>query len=382
MAITGNLEVPGGNFRAGYPPSISLRDFVLPGMIPDRSRKMLSAQWNLSPMLATVPSQLATRSLLEDDPYPIRAMVLHGTNPLVSYPDSKAVRDALERVDFLAVADIFLTPTAALADLVLPVATHFEFDDIGFYGMAHGFLLARPRIVSPPDEAWSDIRIMNELGKALGLRESFWENEREMLDQVLAPSGLDYDAFREKGILWAPRQYQSYKKNGFKTPSSKVELYCSSLEKVGLDPLPAFQDPLDAFGGLTEEFPYLLTSAKNPVYFHSANRQLSSLRKISEEPQIEIAKETAAKMGINQGDWVWIRTSRGKIRQKARLVDGMDPKVVAAAYGCWFPELTPLELYGWKESNLNLLTTKDPPYDSLIASVNLRCIPCSLTKEG
>jgi anaerobic selenocysteine-containing dehydrogenase len=382
MAMTGNLEAPGGNYHAGYPPTMSLRDFVLPGKIPDRAKKMLSASWHLSPMLATVPTQLATKTILEDDPYPVKAMILHGSNPLVSYPDSKAVREALERVDFLAVTDIFLTPTAALADLVLPAATHFEFDDMGFYGMAHGFIQARPRIVPPPGEAWSDLRIINELGKSLGLQESFWEDEREMLDQILAPSGLDYEAFKEKGVLWAPRRYQSYKEKGFKTPSGKVELYCNRLEKMGLDPLPAFDDPVEVFGGLSEEFPFLLTSAKNPVYFHSANRQISSLRKISGEPLVEISGVSAETLGIEEGDWVCIKTNRGEIRQRARLVDGMDPKVIAAAYGWWFPEQGPSDQYGWHKSNLNLLTTKNPPYNPLMASVNLRCIPCSISKEG
>lgn len=383
MGLTGNLEVPGANFRAGVPPCISLRDFVLPAQIPDRRQKTISAPWNLHPMLATIPTQLATRTLLDDEPYPIEVLYLQASNPLLSYPDALSVHEALGRVKFLAVADLFMTPTAAMADLVLPVATNFEFDDIGHFGLPHGYLLARPKLVEPLGEAWADIRILNELAKALGLEEHFWEDEAEILDQVLAPSGLDYQAFKEKRVLLAEKQYRSYLDRGFKTPSGKVEFYAKRLEDMGLDPLPSYADLLDASGGLSEDFPFLLTSAKDPVYFHSAYRQLASLRKISSEPVVAVAPETAERLHIAEGDWVWIRTSKGKIRQRAHLSAGMDPRVISASYGWWFPERGPEDLFGWAESNLNILTHADPPYNPLVASLNLRGIPCNLERiEG
>ncbi len=80
------------------------------------------------------------------------------------------------RLDLLVVSEIFMTPTAALADIVLPAATGFEFDDIGHYGLAQGWISSRPKIVDPPGESWPDIKILNELGKALGHGEHFWED--------------------------------------------------------------------------------------------------------------------------------------------------------------------------------------------------------------
>jgi anaerobic selenocysteine-containing dehydrogenase len=380
MAITGNLDVPGGNIRAGMAPCMPLRQFVLPELIPGRHSQTISAPLNIHPMIATIPPQLAVKALLDDEPYPIKALYLQGTNPLMSYPDALAVKKALERVPFIAVADLFLTPTAAMADLVLPVATHFEFDDIGHYGLPHGFLLARPKLVNPPGESWSDLKILNELGKALNLRDYFWEDEGEMLEDVLAPSGFDYWTFREQGILWGKRRYRAYLEHGFKTPSKKVELYSRALEKVGLDPLPSYSGPTAACGGESEDFPLILTSAKSPVFFHSGNRQLPSLRKISKEPVVEIAPETAEPLGIFEGDWVCIHTDHGSIRQRAHLTPGLDPRVVSATHGWWFPEDGYANLFGWKEANLNVLTSGNPPYNPLVASVNLRCIPCSLEK--
>jgi anaerobic selenocysteine-containing dehydrogenase len=381
VAISGNLEVPGGNVRPVMPSAMPLREFVLPRRIPDRRKRMISGPWGLHPMLATVPVQMAIQALLKEEPYPIKAMYLQGTNPMLSYPDSQRVMDALGRVGFLAVADLFMTPTAAMADLVLPAATNFEYDDIGHYGMVQGMLLARPKLVEPPGEAWSDLRILNELGKALGLGEHFWGDESEMLEAVLAPSGLDYRAFCEKGVLMGERRYRSYLEGGFKTPSGKVELLSSQLQGMGLDPLPGYTDQIPGPDWAGEGYPFVMTSAKDPVFFHSGYRQIGSLRKISKDPEVEMAPEAARRLGIEEGEWVRIRTPKGEIRQRARLVPGMDPRVVSVAYGWWFPERGPVDLFGWRESNINVLTSMEPPYNPVVGSVNLRAIPCALEKE-
>ena len=115
----------------------------------------------------TVPPGLFRKAALEEFPYPIKAAYMQGTNALVTYADSRKTFEALCKLDFIALADIFMTPTASLADIVLPAATHFEFNDIGHYGLGHGYILARPKVVDPPHECWPDIKILNELGKAL-----------------------------------------------------------------------------------------------------------------------------------------------------------------------------------------------------------------------
>lgn len=380
MAFGGNLEVPGGNIKPSPPKCMAPRDLVLAQKLPDRRKKMLSASWNLHPLLATVPAQMAVGTILSGKPYPVRMAYLQGTNPMLSYPGSPAVKKALEKLDFLAVAEIFMTPTAALADLVLPAATHLEFDDIGNYGLPKSFILARPKVVEPPEAAWPDLRILNELAKRLGLGELFWKDEAELLDQVLAPSGLTYGRFKESLVLWGSPAYQTYLKEGFNTPSGKVELYCEQLAKRGLDPLPGFPELPGGDSEPSKEFPFLLTSAKDPVFFHSAYRQIPSLRRISPEAFVEISPETASLLGVSQGDLVWVRTAAGKVRQRVRLLEGLDPRVVCTAYGWWFPEKAMETLLGWQEANLNLLTSEEPPFDPLLASVNLRGIPCSLER--
>ena len=84
--------------------------------------------------------------------------MIQASNPLLSYAGANDVFNALQNLDFLAVSDVFMTPTAAQADLVFPAATNMEYADIGHYGLPHGYILARPKVAEPPHACWSDIR--------------------------------------------------------------------------------------------------------------------------------------------------------------------------------------------------------------------------------
>jgi anaerobic selenocysteine-containing dehydrogenase len=351
-AISGNLDSPGGNVNRPSPPTLRPGDFVQSKGFPEKREQLLAPEFRLAAMMGFTPSQTVVKAILSGKPYPIRMMYIQGGNPLLSYANATETYLALKKLDFLAVAEIFLTPTAQLADIVLPTATNFEFDDMGHYGMPHGFLLARPKVVDPPGECRPDLLILNELGKKCGLEKSFWPDLRPCLDEVLKPAGLDYEGFKRAGILKGNWKYKSYERNGFGTPSKKVEIFCSRLKDWGYDPLPTYRQEFsvpDSDPHRMGNYPLILTSAKDPCYFHSAYRNLPSLRKLSPDPIVLIHPQTAGEMGVGGGDWVLIETRQGTIRQKAALNSDLDPRVVVAAYGWWFPERKDLELSGWKE---------------------------------
>jgi anaerobic selenocysteine-containing dehydrogenase len=379
MVITGNLDVPGGNVNRPAPPIMRPGEFVLVKKFPNKKEKILSPEFRLSTMMGFVPSQLIVKAILTEKPYPIRMMYIQGGNPLLSYANSMETFRAMKKLHFLAVSEIFLTPTAQLADIVLPAATNFEFDDIGHFGLPHGFILARPKIVEPVAECWPDSKILNELGKRLGYGQYFWNDMRECLDEILKPAGMTYDDFKNIGILKGKWEYRGYEKKGFNTPSGKVEIYSQQLKEWGYNPLPAYQDLSES--PLLKEYPLIFTSAKDPFYFHSAYRNISSLRKLSPEPIVLIHPETASHFGIDEGDWVSIETKQGTIRQKAKLNTEIDPRLIVLSFGWWFPERKDLELSGWKESNLNILTNNDPPYEPAIGSTSLRGVPCRISKS-
>jgi anaerobic selenocysteine-containing dehydrogenase len=383
-AVTGNLDAPGGNVNRVGPAVLRPGELVQGKSFPDKREKLLSPEFRLATMMGFTPSQVIVKTILSGRPYPIRMMFIQGGNPLLSYANAAETFQALKNLEFLAVAEIFMTPTAQLADIVLPTATNFEFDDIGHYGMPHGFILARPKVVDPPEECWPDLLILNELGKKVGHEKSFWPSLRACLDDVLKPAGMNYEDFKKAGILKGKWTYKSYESRNFSTPSGKVEIYSSKFKEWGYDPLPVFREILgapevDAAG--VQEYPLLLTSAKDPNYFHSAYRNISSLRKLSPEPLVFLHPEVAKRIDIREGDWARIETRMGTIRQKVAFSADLDPRVVVAAYGWWFPERKDLELCGWKESNINILTENNPPYEPTIGSTNLRAIRCRVVKE-
>lgn len=353
MAVSGNLDVPGGNIQATYPPTMRLGRFVRADLLPSKPYEMIHAHHKTISQLMTVPSTFFKKAVLDQQPYPVRALYLQGTNPLLTYADSRQTRAALMQLDFLAVADIFMTPTAALADVVLPAATQFEFNDIGHYGLGHGFILARPKLVEPPANCWPDLKILNELGKSMTAADLWYDNWENLLEDVVNPAGLSYSQFVEQGFLKGEEKFKKYEANGFKTPTKKVELALSRPDKLNAAALPQFN-------GLPEpednEYPLLLTSCKSALYLHSSYRWIEKIRAKRPRPTLLIHPQTAQNYNINQDDEVVIETRIGKIRQSAQLSDGIDPRVVYANYGWWFPEEKEADLFGWKRSNFNMLT--------------------------
>ena len=355
MAICGNLDVPGGNIDATDPPVLRLRAFVQSDRMPEKKREMIHARQGTLRGLMTVPPSFLKKAILDQMPYPVYGAYMQGTNPLLTWADSKQTFAALSKLEFLAVSDIFMTPTAAMADIVLPAATHFEINDIGHYGLGHGIVLARPKAVEPPAGCRSDVQILNDLGKALTDPDDWYDDCRDILDEVLQPAGMDFEQFCRRGYLKGPQQYKKYLAAGFRTPTGKVELALSRADKLKVASTPQFLGTLEA----DPEYPLVLTSAKNPTYLHSSYRWVAKLRERSVEPIVVIHPDTADAHGIRDGTPVVIETRSGQITQTARLSDSLPPEVICAAYGWWFPEDKFSPQHDWQSANYNMLTTTE-----------------------
>jgi len=377
MALCGNLDIAGGNVHAAEPDVLSLGKFVRADRIPSKPKEMIHAHHHTIPRLMTVPPAYFRKAVLEGNPYPVGAAYIQCANPMLAYADSRQTREALLKLDFLAVSEIFMTPTAALADVILPAATQFEFNDIGHYGLGHGCILARPKVVAPPAECWPDIKILNELGKAMTPAELWYEDWEALPESVVAPAGLTFDQFAQRGYLKGTDQFRKYEASGFKTPTGKVELSLSQAEKFNLPALPRFD-------GLPEsedpDYPLVLTSSKSRYFLHSSYRWLEKLRGKSPHPEVLIHPATAQAYDITAGDDVIIETSSGKICQVARLSDAVHPRVLYAAYGWWFPEEKTDALYGWDRSNFNILTTTSR-LGKEFGTPNLKAINCRIRRK-
>mgnify|MGYP001056892493 FL=1 len=177
-------------------------------------------------------------------------------------------------------------------------------------------------------------------------------------------------------------EYQKYRKMGFSTPTRKFELYSTLLERWGYDPLPQYHEPPESpynTPELYEQYPYILiTGARSPGFFHTENRQIPWLRELHPHPTVEIHPDAAKQEGIKDGDWVVIESPRGRVRQRAKLFSGMDPRIVSAQHAWWFPEQKDPD-HGWEASTINLLT--DNAYtscDPAMGATHVRTLLCRI----
>jgi anaerobic selenocysteine-containing dehydrogenase len=381
MAATGNLDRPGGNVLFVNPPTRTVAEFSRHKDLSkeQRAKRLGGDQYKLGARVALITPKVAWEAILTGKPYPLKAGLLCGTNPVCTRANAKEVYAALVKLEFLAVIDFFMTPTAELADIFLPAGTWLEQDHVADNWKRHGFVLARQKCVEI-GEAWQDHKIFQELGKKMG--QEWWDTVDDALDYLLEPAGLTWEKFKEVGYLRGEMVYHKYKERGFSTPTGKVELYSTVLEKWGYDPLPkyteVFESPVSK-PELLEKYPYILNAGlRTPTFFHSANRMIPWLREIRPDPIVEIHPDTAVRIGVSEGDWVYIESPRGRCKEKVRLNDGINPQVIVAEHGWWFPEKEGPG-HGWDESNINILTDNShESMDPAIGSTNLRTCLCNV----
>lgn len=212
--------------------------------------------------------------------------------------------------------------------------------------------------------------------------QEWWDTVEDALDYLLEPAGLTWEEFKKVGYLKGEMVYHKYKERGFSTPTGKFELYSTVLEKWGYDPLPKYtelpESPVSK-PELLDRYPYILNAGlRTPTFFHSANRNIPWLREIRPDPIVEIHPQTAEKHGIKEGDWVYIESPRGGAKERAKFNDGIDPRVIVAEHGWWYPEIKE-HGHGWDISNINMLMDNaHETMDPAIGSTNLRTCLCSI----
>ncbi|MBI5603760.1 MAG: molybdopterin-dependent oxidoreductase [Deltaproteobacteria bacterium] len=383
MAATGNLDAPGGNVLYVNPPTRTVAEFARHKelSLEQRAKRLGGEQYKLGARVAFITPKVAWESILEGKPYQLKAGLLCGTNPVITRDGAREAYAALQALDFLVAIDFFLTPTAELADIFLPAGTWLEQNHVADNWKRHGFVVARQKCVEI-GEAWQDHKIFMELGKRMG--QQWWDTVEESLDYLLEPAGVTWEEFKKIGWLQGEMVYHKYKERGFSTPTRKVELWSTTLEKWGFDPLPKYvelpESPVST-PELLERYPYILNAGlRTPTFFHSANRQQPWLREIRPDPIVEIHPETARKHGIQDGDWVYIESPRGRVKERAKLYDGINPQVVVAEHGWWYPEIKDPG-HGWDISNINILMDNaHRTMDPAMGATNIRNCLCSIAR--
>lgn len=395
VAVCGNVDVPGGNllyyrtFRDQLFWHVYDMGKGIKGPAAIEEKRIGAKEYPLMHKEAVCDMPGLVRAM-EDRR--VKALWCVADNLIVAEMDSKKIWRLLKnKVDFTFVSDFFMTPTAELADIVLPAAFYTEIDTLAAaYLYPANYVTASRKVVEPLGECKDDREVAIEIAKRMGVDVNPWGSVKDFLDWRLKYLGVTFDELcdRQGSRMTFPREFRRYETSipAFDTASGKVELYSTVLEAMGLDPLPVYQEPPESpvsTPELFEQYPLVYVHYRLPSYMHSEGRQIDRQRRLAPYPCLELNPRKASKLGIKDGDLVYLETpsSHGewRLRYIARLVSEMHPDVIAGPHGWWFPE-KPGPEHGCFDSNINAVLTLDPPYDPVVGNVQCRAILCRVQR--
>jgi thiosulfate reductase / polysulfide reductase chain A len=383
VAISGNVDRVGGNRRskrpAGFLTYMDLlhdRRFRLPEAV---ERETIGAErfplW-AGPLgwQTACHNSSALQAMLTGEPYPVRGAYVSGVNIAVMYPDTRRTLAALQSLDFLCVAAHTMTPTAAVADIVLPKTTTLEEEEVALNPGGPAVTYTAPAI-APLGEARCDLTIAVGLLDRMRARGAMtaellpWRTKRAFNEFLIGESGVSFEALQRDGYVMFPYTLGDFATEPFRTPSGRLELYSNTLASVGVDPLPDYVPPAVADGLV------LQTGQREKSYHHSRFRDQAWARKVSPDPLVHVHPETAAEHGLADGTWAVVEAAGGACRLKVHVSDRTLPGVVTTGIGWWRPE-APGPEFGVLDVNVNAALSYQGVMDPVTGSVDTGGIPC------
>ncbi|MFH1491373.1 MAG: molybdopterin-dependent oxidoreductase [Pseudomonadota bacterium] len=373
MGLTGNLDVPGGNV---------FLPFVAQPMLPTKPAPREERVWYQTfPLFPEVPMIGIKESILREEDNRPRAMIIHHSNPVLIHGNEKRTREAIQKLDFVMVSEIFPTATSELADLILPMAAVTESSSYLAYSSAEGGYLALSRpLADPPGEARPVFDVEYELAEKMGLHQNYpFKDTMDWLRFMIGPSGITLERLQEEQIVYGtpPVQYRKHESRGFKTGSGKVDFYCGLFESKGYNPLPAYAEPAGEVLGphnTTDRGFSLIGSTRRPGQFiHTRFKLVEILNRKYPEPLVRIHAKDAAERGILDGDVVEVTSAQGEVRIKAKISDEVSPGQVLVDFGWGNP------LDG--KASVNSLTS-DASFNPVSGATPNRLFPCEVKKTA
>lgn len=396
IAITGNLDRPGGNIvpTGTMMPSlkpVNPRDKYTKNLVD----KLVSPEMPIyfQPFIEGASSSYfqCLNSVLTGKPYRIRTIIAPGTQPTVIARDSGRMIKALEKLDFFVVVDVMQTAAQPWADIVIPVTTMYECDHP--FEATGNWIMARNKAIEPMGEYKSDYEFWLDLAVKMGYGDEFWHGSiKECMNYQLENFGMTIDELRTHptGIIYEskPMIYEKYSQifstqstrvdKGLYLPQGKVAIYNTTFQNLGLNPLPEWVEPPEsptATPELLGKYPLtFFDTHTSDVYHHGWLRNIPSLRETQPYPWIHIHPDTASRRGISDGDWVIVESTHGRIKAKAIYFPGIRPDTVMGLHG-WWQGCSELELPGYPlldgGANVNILYSSDPvkAFDPLVSAM-------------
>jgi len=318
LPLRGQDNVQGACDMGGLPT-------VLPGyasVTDETSRRRIAAMWGKEDLPAE-PGLTVVEMMNAAGEGKVKAMYIMGENPMVSDPNTEHVRQALDKLDFLVVQDIFLTETAELADVVLPGACWAEKE--GTVTATSRSVQWRAKAVATPGEAKADLDIICRIAKKLGF-EFNYQNANEVLREInrVVPSyaGITPERVKQVGGLTWPCPTTDHPG----TPILHIDTF-ATIERLGqLIPV----EHRTPFEMTDAEYPLLLTTGRVVMHYNagSMTRRSTSLLKRSPALFVEVNPADAKKLGISVDEKVKISTKRGETTAKTTITNSIPPGVV------------------------------------------------------
>ena len=408
-ALTGNIDSPGGDiFFEFHPELVNASTMEAHEVLPQeqKDKQLGSKKHPVFTYRGMEPLKEATervwgqpytnivtgcymanpsetfRAMAGEGEYPVKAFIVLGNNPLMSYANMKLIHKAIMNQDLVVVHEHFKTPTAQLADYILPGDSWLERPQIweGF-GWA-GVVATSEKAMEPPGECRSVYDFWRELAVRMGFEKAFpWKTLNDVLDYRLHKTGMSFDEFAKQYEWRLPNlKFRKYKKTGFATPSGKVELYSSVLESFGFDPLPYYRpDPDDG-----DRYPSkMFTGGREKEYFQTGGRHVPELRKRLPEPLIYISQGEANKWQVKQEEWIEVETKMGSTKMKVDINEAMPDGLVRVPHGWWKPEMEQGigKLSGaWDHADAQVCPDDDDYRDLEQGLPHLKGIACRINK--
>jgi len=409
-AICGFLDVPGGELLNGFHPGVipestiegheflssaqrakqlgSIKHPVCTYRGTEALREPTLRVWGHEYANILMGSYMANpsstfRAMADGDPYPVKAFIVLGNNPLMSYANMKLIHRAILNQDLVVVHEHMMTPTAQLADYVLPGDSWLErphlLDCYGWLNVVRTSQKAMP----PPGECRGVFEFWTDLAHRMGLGEQFpWQSVEDLYTHRVSQTGHDWETFSSKYQLFFPKPaYKKYEKTGFATPTGKVELSSTILSNLGFDPLPYWREEPPSDPG----FPLMLfMGVREDEFFQTGHRFVPELRARKPEPQMFIHPADAAASGLEEGEWVEVETRAGKVRLATHIRSDMPVGLLRVPHGWWKPEMPQGDAQGlsgaWLHADAQICPDDDDFLDQEQGVPHFKGVPARILK--
>lgn len=333
-SITGNVST---SFTSGYIPAVL----------------------NWDPFLKARPNEPSFHRLgilnlydavIKGKPYPIKAVWFAFINFLNQCVDcNKIIDEFFPKLDFIVQTELFMTPTARYADLVLPVCSFLEFSD--FLPHPYPYLQLQQKVIEPLYESKSDVDIVAGLAERLGYGDYFRGGEEAMIDLLIDhPSleGYNRETLSKGAMLMREMPEGGNFPLNFSTPTGKIEIYADQLVEDG-QALPVYLPPLESpINADNQDFPLCYVQGHSRFRTHSMFANVKRLLDLNPEPVVDVNPIDAKSRGIKTDDLVSVSSKRGRTTLKARVNPVVQPGLVDITEGWWIDQ--------FKEGSVNHLT--------------------------